>query len=313
MGQHQDDKKLHPVAYASRALNVAEKHYGITELETLAVVWAVSQFHHYVYGNTVTVYTDHMAVKAVLETPNPTGKHARWWSRVYGRGIKQIRIVYRAGKENKNVDALSQSSVSPAPQVGIAKDEVQISSVGAAIPFDSMDYLSVHTQEPTSSYCFIREDIDEQSIPLSPSSTHDPVVDIRTLFHMPHTDADTTEDVGTEQDTVNGVRVLLRVSTTGKDLEQDPFAWEQRQDPAVKEIIDFLESGTLPEDATRARKLALQESLFTLVSGILYFIDPNTRIRRGQLFQDICESKFCERPIQVRTVAISPDSDSTIH
>ena len=91
---------------------------------------------------------------------------------------------------------------------------------------------------------------------------------------MPDTDADTMVDVGTEQDTVNGVRVLLRVSTTGKDLEQDPFAWEQSQDPAVKEIIDFLESGTLPEDATRARKLSLQESLFTLVNGILYFIDP---------------------------------------
>ena len=67
LGQHQDDNKLHPVAYASRALNVAEKHYGITELETLAVVWAVSHFHHYLYGNTVTVYTDHTAVKA--QTP----------------------------------------------------------------------------------------------------------------------------------------------------------------------------------------------------------------------------------------------------
>ena len=54
--------------------------------------------------------------------------------------------------------------------------------------------------------------------------------------------------------------------TTGKDLEQDPFAWEQRQDPAVKEIINIVESGTLPEDATRARKLALQESLFTFVN-----------------------------------------------
>ena len=169
LGQQQDDKKLHPVAYASRALNVAEKHYGITELETLAVVWAISHFHHYLYGNTVTVYTDHTAVKAVLER-----KHALWWSRVYGRGIKQVRIVYRAGRENKNANALSRSPVSPAPQVGITNDEVQISSVGAAIPTDSIDYLSVHTQELSS--CVIREDIDEQSIPLSPSSTQDPVV-----------------------------------------------------------------------------------------------------------------------------------------
>ena len=52
-------------------------------------MWAVSHFHHLLYGNTVTILTDHTAVKAVLECPNPTAKHARWWSRVYGRGIKQ--------------------------------------------------------------------------------------------------------------------------------------------------------------------------------------------------------------------------------
>ena len=47
LGQYQKDHKLHPVAYASRALSHAEERYGITELETLAVVWAVSHFHHY--------------------------------------------------------------------------------------------------------------------------------------------------------------------------------------------------------------------------------------------------------------------------
>ena len=48
----------------------SEKNYSITELETLAVVWAMSHFHAYVYGNEVLVYTDHSAVKAILETLN---------------------------------------------------------------------------------------------------------------------------------------------------------------------------------------------------------------------------------------------------
>ena len=90
LSQPQADGKLHPVAYASRALNKAEKSYSVTELETLAVVWAVSHFHSYLYGNKVTVLTDHSAVKAILETPNPTGKHARWWTKVYGRGVKRV-------------------------------------------------------------------------------------------------------------------------------------------------------------------------------------------------------------------------------
>jgi len=42
LSQVQDDGRLHPVAYLSRALSESEKNYGITELETLAVVWALS-------------------------------------------------------------------------------------------------------------------------------------------------------------------------------------------------------------------------------------------------------------------------------
>ena len=121
LSQLQADCKLHPVAYASRALNAAEKKYGITELETLAVVWGVSHFHHYLYGNSVTIFTDHTAVKAVLGSDNPTAKHARWWTKVYGRGLKKVTIKYRAGKENANADALSRAPVLPAPRIGIGE------------------------------------------------------------------------------------------------------------------------------------------------------------------------------------------------
>ena len=71
LSQRQEDEKLHPIAFASRALNPQEKNYAITELETLAVVWAITHFHYYLYGHRVTVYTDHCAVKAVLVTLNP--------------------------------------------------------------------------------------------------------------------------------------------------------------------------------------------------------------------------------------------------
>ena len=132
LSQVQPDGKPHPVSYASRALNDAERKYGITELETLAVVWGVSHFHHFLYGHNVTVYTDHTAVRAVLEAENPTAKHARWWTRVYGRGVKSIKIQYRAG-----------STYLPAPAVGIAEDEVQVSTIAAA---DSLEENPYHSQ-----------------------------------------------------------------------------------------------------------------------------------------------------------------------
>ena len=98
LSQFQTDTKLHPVAYASRALNDCEKGYGITELETLAVVCGISHFH-FLYGHNVTIYTDHTAVKAVLEADHLTAKHARWWTRVYAQGLKRVTVLYRVGKE----------------------------------------------------------------------------------------------------------------------------------------------------------------------------------------------------------------------
>ena len=111
LSQVQNDDQLHPLAYASRSLSRSEKNYAVTELETLAVVWAVTHFRYYLYGNKVTVFTDHAAVRAVLGVPNLNGKHAHWWSKVYGSGIREIDIVYQAGKHNCHADALSRQPV----------------------------------------------------------------------------------------------------------------------------------------------------------------------------------------------------------
>jgi len=79
------------LAYASRALSAAEKNYSITELETLAVVWAISHFQAYLYGHEVKILTDHSAVKTILEAPNLSGKYACWWLKVFGCGIGKSR------------------------------------------------------------------------------------------------------------------------------------------------------------------------------------------------------------------------------
>ena len=41
--QEQEDKKLHPVAYASRALHGSEKNYHSSKLEFLTLKWAITQ------------------------------------------------------------------------------------------------------------------------------------------------------------------------------------------------------------------------------------------------------------------------------
>ena len=121
LSQVQEDGLPHPVAYGSRATSPSEKNYGITDLETLAVVWSLSHFKPYLYGQRVKIYTDHTAVKAVLQNPMASGKHARWWSKVYESGIGEVEICYRRGRDNQNADALSRC-----PQDGDVHNEADI-------------------------------------------------------------------------------------------------------------------------------------------------------------------------------------------
>ena len=151
LSQYQDDQKLHPVAYASRSVSTTEANYAITDLETLAVVWAVTHFRYYLYGHNVTVIMDHAAVKATLGAPNLTGKHARWWSKVYGSGIKQINIIHHAGKKNLHADCLSRQPVIPAPPEEDADTELQVAQI-SSIP-NTIEGLLQAEPEITENNC----------------------------------------------------------------------------------------------------------------------------------------------------------------
>ena len=54
-----------PVIYASRALTETEQRYSNIERELLSVVFALERFHHYIYGYTATVQTDHKPLVSV--------------------------------------------------------------------------------------------------------------------------------------------------------------------------------------------------------------------------------------------------------
>jgi hypothetical protein len=105
LSQEGEDKKEHVIAYASRTLNKHERNYGITELECLAVIWAVKHFHHYLHGQRFTVITDHAALRYLMNIPNPVGKLGRWLMILNGYDLE---IINRPGKQHSNVDTLSR-------------------------------------------------------------------------------------------------------------------------------------------------------------------------------------------------------------
>ena len=103
LAQKQPDGTVHPIAYASRSLQPAEWNYGISELETLGLVWAVKHFRPYILSYPCTVYTDHAACLSLLSSHNPSTKLARWALTIQEMNLT---IKHRSGN---NADALSRN------------------------------------------------------------------------------------------------------------------------------------------------------------------------------------------------------------
>ena len=77
LGQRRD-KSFHTIYYASRTLNDAQVNYTTTEKELLAVVFAFDKFRPYVIGNKTIVYTDHAAIRYLMNKKDAKPRLIRW-------------------------------------------------------------------------------------------------------------------------------------------------------------------------------------------------------------------------------------------
>ncbi|OWY99881.1 reverse transcriptase, partial [Phytophthora megakarya] len=99
---------LQPVSYASKVASETEANYGITELECLAVVWAIKLNRPYLYGRRFTIVTDHSALKWLMTSPNLAGNLHRWALTLQEFDFE---VQYRPGSTNVVADALSRAPV----------------------------------------------------------------------------------------------------------------------------------------------------------------------------------------------------------
>ena len=59
--------------------NRHERNYPITDLEELAVFWAVKKLKRYLRGILFTIVTDHSALKYIfIKEEIPEGRRGRW-------------------------------------------------------------------------------------------------------------------------------------------------------------------------------------------------------------------------------------------
>ena len=99
------EKKFQPIYYASKTLNPAQENYTTTEKEMLAVVFAFDKFRSYLVLSKTLVYTDHAALKYLLNKPDAKPRLLRW---VLLLQEFDIEIVDKKGVENVAADHLSR-------------------------------------------------------------------------------------------------------------------------------------------------------------------------------------------------------------
>ncbi|KAM1482481.1 hypothetical protein ACFXTO_034785 [Malus domestica] len=104
LGQRRN-KQPHVIHYASRTLNDAQLNYSTTEKELLVVVFALDNFHSYLLGTKVIVYSNHAALKYLLTKKEAKPRLIRWMLLLQDFNI-EIRDKNRS--ENVVADHLSR-------------------------------------------------------------------------------------------------------------------------------------------------------------------------------------------------------------
>ena len=98
----------HPIAYASKTMNPAQKNYSTTEQEMLALLFGIEAYRSYVEGTKFHVITDHHSLLWLKNLKNPSGRLARW---SLSLSQHDFTIEHRKGALNVVPDALSRAPV----------------------------------------------------------------------------------------------------------------------------------------------------------------------------------------------------------
>lgn len=104
------------------------------------------------------------------------------------------------------------------------------------------------------------------------------------------------EDTDDMPVTVTPIRTDDNSLTVSDLLEQIPDAeqsaaavsltQEQRKDPKILELIKYLEDGTLPCDEKQCRRVVARSTLFALVDGVLFYVDPKRKHQKHAVVPD---------------------------
>ena len=225
------DNKLHPVAYASCSLTHGQRKYTATELECLAIRWALEHFRQYIYGHDlrhceVVVITDHSALdRAMHRRMDGNRRVERWISDI---AEYNPRIAYRPGAQQRVPDALSRcvfdensNSLADYPKF---EEVIKPWGPGARANCDNIEVIDQQTRSPNYSDDFLIGYGDE-----SPGTPNPLTVDIAL-----------SPDI--EQLLCNNITHITTDNSSEED-EWEPQTRKRKQSNAIQEQFDKFRRG----------------------------------------------------------------------
>ena len=107
LAQEWEDGKDRVIGYASRKLHKHEENYGAFLLEMLAMTFATSHFHHYLFGQPqFKIYSDHKPLLKLNKVHQKTKHRLEEDLRPY-----HFKVVYLNGEEQEAADFLSRNAI----------------------------------------------------------------------------------------------------------------------------------------------------------------------------------------------------------
>jgi hypothetical protein len=103
------DGSEYPVAFASAKLTKTQQGWSTIEKEAYAALWALQKFKQWIFGNKVTVNSDHNSITFLTETTPKSAKLMRW-----SLAIQEfdVHFKYKRGDMNTVADCLSRDVLS---------------------------------------------------------------------------------------------------------------------------------------------------------------------------------------------------------
>ena len=145
--ERDSDGKVKPVAFVSRSLNKAEKHYAQIEREALSIVFSAENLLHFLLGRHFTLETDHKPLLVFGEhkgIPEMASARIKRWAMKLS--AFDYSIKYITSKANACADFLSRCPL-PVTETSVNKDDQVLNINENNVPITASAIASETTRD----------------------------------------------------------------------------------------------------------------------------------------------------------------------